>query len=128
VEGARILLWNYLRDRAILQQLLEHRLPTFSIVERRIRLLLADCSAAAEAARAIAATGTELATWLQGERTWLQQLVEILATNRFETPEAASFDEMDRLKRKANNILTMFATALRSLGVTKTQHLGAIWQ
>jgi hypothetical protein len=127
-EGARVLLWNFLRDRALLEKLLETRLPNYVIVDRRVKLLLADCTAATEAARAIAATGTQLTEWLHSQRTWLQNASDVLSTNRFETPDAASFDEMSALKRRANNILTLYATLARSLGVTKTAHLGAVWQ
>jgi hypothetical protein len=127
VEGGKILLWSVLERRRGLAELLERRLPTFTIVKRHLTLLQLDLQVAEEAARAIAATGTESAAWLRNELTWVRNSVAVLDENRFETIPFCKSIEMSDKKRRSNNVLGMFAEVAQRVGVSNVSHLDQTW-
>lgn len=127
-EGGRVLLWSLIQRRNALAELLEVRLPTFSIVRRGLRELQSDLEVAEQQARASGATGTESVAWLENELRWVRNAVAILDENKFDTLTTCRRQEMSEKKRKANNILEAFASVAQRVGVTQVRHLTETWQ
>jgi len=127
LDGGRVLLWNVLRRRSALADLLRDRLPTFSIVRRYMKNLETDLRVAEESSRA-AAAGAEGVAWLDNELNWVRNSVAILDENRFDTVALCRKREMSEKKQRSNNILECFAAVAQRFGIQNSRHLEETWQ
>ncbi len=128
IEAGRLFVWNFVKERMALGELLEERLPSFVEVLRKATFLYDQAGEVIQCLSGTAATGTNTLEWFMEEKRWLKEIVAQLDENRFNISAIYESEEMDVLKKKSNNIMAIFIRIARRLGAQRIDHLDVYWQ
>jgi len=130
MEMARLLVWHFVKERRALGELLDNSLPSFAEIQRMVSSLQERAESVVHSLGTTSGAPTETIDWFMEEYRWLKDYGSQLEDNRFAIPtgRVCEMAEMDTLKTRFNNIMTLFSRLAKRLGAERTAHLDVFWQ